>query len=355
MSYPVIDASETGIGVGLSVVAEPIDAVTAERIAQDSYGLVGTATWLAGEKDSNFRLNATSGAAFFLKILSPGEDPAVSRLHSEALVHVEETAPELPLPRIVRARDGAPDRRVIVAPDDVRTVRVTTFTPGRSQAAGPRTDAQRRAAGALLAQLQEALEGFTHPAEDHESSWDLRHAVRLRGVLDLFPDDGRRARLASTLDVFEEWILPLLPGLPHQVVHNDLGGDNILVDPHHPDCITGVIDFGDMVRTARLFDVAIAAAYQLGLDADPLGPALAFLRGYASVAALSETEIALLPTAIRTRMALRLLIPEWRARRFPERRDYLTRNSPAVWAQFRHLDALAPKTVEVAIATVCRR
>ncbi|RUP17929.1 phosphotransferase, partial [Methylobacterium sp.] len=155
-------------------------------------------------------------------------------------------------------------------------------------------------------------------------------------------------------DAFAARIVPALPDLPHQVVHNDLGGDNILVDPDDPDRITGVIDFGDMVRTARMFDVAIAAAYQLGLDADPLGPALAFLRGYASVARLSEAEVALLPTAIRTRMALRLLIPEWRARRFPERRDYLTRNSAGVWEQFRHLDDLAPEAMDAAIAEACR-
>lgn len=354
MSHPTIDAPETGIGAGLSVVAEPVDAHTAERIAAEQYGIAGTATWLAGEKDSNFRLDAGAGTAYFLKILSPGEDPAVSRLHSNALIHVAQAAPDLPLPRIVPTRAGEPDLRIAIAPEDRRTVRLTTFTPGHSQAAGPRTDGQRRAAGALLARLQEALEDFTDPAADHVSSWDLRHAGRLRAVLDVVPEGGQRDRLAGVLDAFEARIVPALPDLPHQVVHNDLGGDNILVDPDDSNRITGVIDFGDMVRTARMFDVAIAAAYQLGLDADPLGPALAFLRGYASVAKLSEAEVALLPTAIRTRMALRLLIPEWRARRFPERRDYLTRNSAGVWGQFRHLDALASAAIDAAIAEACR-
>ena len=354
MPHATNEMSATGIGAGLSVVAEPVDAATAERIARDRYGLSGTATWLAGEKDSNFRIALGPSESVFLKVLSPGEDPAVSRLHTDALIHVGQTAPDLPLPRIVRALDGAPDLRIGFGPDDCRTVRVTTFTPGRSQAAGTRTDAQRRAAGVLLARLQGALAGFVHPAAEHETAWDLRHAGRLRAALGVVPDGGQRDRLAGILDDFEARIIPVLPGLPAQVVHNDLGGDNILVDPDDPDRITGVIDFGDMVRTARLFDVAIAAAYQLGLDADPLGPAVAFLRGYASVTALTEAEIALLPTAIRTRMALRILIPEWRIRLFPERRDYLTRNSPGVWRQFRHLDAMAPEAIDAVIAAACR-
>lgn len=83
MSHPTIDAPESGIGAGLSVVAEPVDARTAEGIAAAHYGIAGAASWLAGEKDSNFRLDAGAGIAYFLKILSPGEDPAVSRLHTE--------------------------------------------------------------------------------------------------------------------------------------------------------------------------------------------------------------------------------------------------------------------------------
>ena len=200
MSLPTLDAPETGIGAGLSVVAEPVDARTAERLAFEHYGIAGTATWLAGEKDSNFRLAAGAGTAFFLKILSPGEDPAVSRLHSDALLYIAEAAPDLPLPRIVPTRGGEPDRRITFAPGDCRTMRLTTFTPGRSQAAGPRTDRQRRAAGAILARLQAALQGFAHPAADHDLSWDLRHAGRLRAVLDVVPDPGQRNRLAGVLD-----------------------------------------------------------------------------------------------------------------------------------------------------------
>jgi Ser/Thr protein kinase RdoA (MazF antagonist) len=342
-----------GIGAGLSVVAPPVDDATAERIAAEHYGLVGRASGLVGEKDSNFRLALADGRTFFLKVLSPGEDPAVSNMHSRALMHVERAAPDLPLPRIVPTRDGREDFRLALAPGDVRTVRMTTFSRGRAQAAGPRTPAQSRALGALLARLQRALADFTHPAAAHDTSWDMAGVGRLRPILDTWPDPAERSRLARILDVFEAQVLPRLGELPFQVVHNDLNGDNILVEPDAPDRIAGIIDFGDMVRTARLFDVAIGAAYQLGTEDDLLAPACAFLEGYASVAALSDTEIALLPLAVETRMAMRVLIPGWRAARFPERRAYIIRNSLSVWRQFAALDAIGSERFAAALAAAC--
>ncbi|WP_420101663.1 phosphotransferase [Bosea sp. (in: a-proteobacteria)] len=346
-------AGRPAIGAGLSVVAPQLDEAAAERIAAEHYGLVGRASSLVGEKDSNFRLALGDGRLFFLKVLSPGEDPAVSNMHSRALMHVERTAPELPLPRIVPALSGCEDFRLTVAPGDVRTVRMTTFSAGRAQSAGARTPAQSRALGALLGRLQAALSGFSHPAAEHETSWDMAHAGLLRPILETWPDPAERTRLAAVLGAFAREVEPRLSELPRQVVHNDLNGDNILVDPDRPDRISGIIDFGDMVRTALLFDVAIGAAYQLGTEGDILAPAAAFLEGYASVSSLSEIEIALLPLAIQTRMAMRILIPAWRAERFPERCAYIMRNSRSVWSQFAQLDAVGPTAVAARLAAAC--
>ncbi|MCD7107827.1 phosphotransferase [Rhizobium sp. DKSPLA3] len=343
----------TGIGAGLSVVAPQIDQRTAERIAREHYGIEARATPLLGEKDSNFRLDTEGGPSSFLKVLSPGENAAVSSMHTQALLHTERRAPSLPLPRILPTLDGLADFRLGVGAGDERTVRLTSFSYGRAQSGGERTVAQRRGTGVLMAHLQDALADFEHPAADHETSWDLRGVAGLRPALAALRDAAQRRRVEQSLDRFETWLAPRLTTLPFQVVHNDFGGDNILVDPDEPDRITALIDFGDMVRTARLFDVAIGAAYQLGADEDPLAGGLDVLAGYASVKRLSEAEVALLPIAIETRMAMRVLIPEWRAERFPERRAYITRNSATVWHQFDRLDRGSRDEIATRIANAC--
>ena len=49
-----------------------------------------------------------------------------------------------------------------------------------------------------------------------------------------------------------------MPRLRAQVVHNDLAPTNVLVDDRL--AVTGIIDFGDLTRTALICDLAIAAA-----------------------------------------------------------------------------------------------
>ena len=60
---------------------------------------------------------------------------------------------------------------------------------------------------------------------------------------------------AEALDRFAEQVLPALRGLRAQVVHNDMGRNNVLVDD--AGAISGIIDFGDMTHTALVCDVAV--------------------------------------------------------------------------------------------------
>ena len=73
---------------------------------------------------------------------------------------------------------------------------------------------------------------------------------------------------------FEARVLPVLPRLHRQPVHNDLNPHNIVVDAIQHQRISGIIDFGDLTLTARINDLAIAAAYQVADSDDPLGSCL---------------------------------------------------------------------------------
>ncbi|WP_163066531.1 phosphotransferase, partial [Acinetobacter baumannii] len=55
-----------------------------------------------------------------------------------------------------------------------------------------------------------------------------------------------------------------------QVVHNDFNPHNVLAGATDDDEIAGVIDFGDMVRSPLIQDLATACAYQLTPDGHPL-------------------------------------------------------------------------------------
>lgn len=343
-----------GLGAELETGVTAVPPDQAERIAREKYGLVGKAEWLWGEKDSNYRLTLDDGTHYLFKVLNPAEPPAMTSMHSQALLHVEAADPGIPVQRIIRTLDGEADFRMTDDDGGTRGVRMVTFVPGVSQKSQPQSSLQRFRVGVLLGRMQKALAGFSHEAAGHRITWDMKHAAGIRDLFGAFDDAGQRSRLERGMDDFQHLIAPRMADLPAQVVHNDFNMENILVSADDPDTISGIIDFGDMVHAPVLFDVAVGAAYQMGDAENPIEAMCDFLRGYSTEKTLSDEEISLLYPAVVTRMVMRLAIPEWRSKLFPDHRELYTRNSPTVWQQFARLDAISKDDAMARLAAACR-
>src|SRR6185295_9073524 len=93
---------------------------------------------------------------------------------------------------------------------------------------------------------------------------------------------SRRALVQRLFRPYQEEVAPRWAKLPAQIIHNDANDYNVLVAgrPDEPDRAVGLIDFGDLVFTARVAEVAIAAAYAMLPAADPLAAAAAVVAGY---------------------------------------------------------------------------
>ena len=104
---------------------------------------------------------------------------------------------------------------------------------------------------------------------------------------------------------------------------------NVVVDERGE--VGGVIDFGDMVSAPLVCDVAVAAAYHVRDDAAPMVDAWEYIEAFSAERALSTDEVALLPSLIAMRLAMTVLITNWRANLYPENRDYILRNEPNAW------------------------
>lgn len=312
----------------LMLAAPPVveAAPLAEALRRD-WGLVGALHPLAGERDRNFRLDRDDAPPLLVKLAHPDEDPAITGFQTAALLHLEGTAPGLPLPRMLRARDGATERPHPAADGRPCLLRVLTYLPGRPVAP---PDAPAELLGTLTARLDQALSGFVHPADGRRLLWDIREAPSLREFLPDVSDPALRALAEAALDRFEGGPSAALAALPAQVIHNDLNPHNVLADEHGR--LAGIIDFGDMVRAPRLQEVATACAYLVRPGDAPLAGPAAFLSGYRAVLPLPEEQAALLPALIATRMAMTVLITHWRARRQPENAPYILRNMPGARA-----------------------
>jgi Ser/Thr protein kinase RdoA (MazF antagonist) len=117
--------------------------------------------------------------------------------------------------------------------------------------------------------------------------------------------------------------------------------------------VAGVIDFGDMTATQIINDVAVAASNQVVVGEDPFGPAIDLVRGYHAVEPLSVAELGVLYDLVRTRIAMRIIIGEFRGRRFPENRTYIMRNTAHSWSLLDHLPADAAPAVAERLVEQC--
>jgi Ser/Thr protein kinase RdoA (MazF antagonist) len=122
------------------------------------------------------------------------------------------------------------------------------------------------------------------------------------------------------------------------VLHNDFNTSNLVVDHASPQFLTGVIDFGDAVRTAIAVDVSTALMNQMpktfdhGNRRDLFDEPRDVLRGYLRHAELTDEELRLIPFLSMGRLAVRALLTCWRAEIFPENSRYILRNTEAGWA-----------------------
>lgn len=298
------------------------------------YGIEGTAKRLSSERDETFLFSAADGARYTLKIANPAEDPAALDFQDGALLHLERHAPAVPVPRIVPTRGGG-HSHALATVDGPRIVRLLTFLPGELQYRTPPALAQSRAVGRALAALGLGLSGYDGQPPAGKLMWDISHTLDLAAVVDHVAPE-RRGQAEAVLAEFER-TLPAIAALERrQIIHNDFNPHNILVDPAAPDSVVGIIDFGDMVRAPMVNDLAVGLSYHLATE-DWAARAGAYLEGFLSARPLLEPELAVLPVLVRARLAMSIIVAEWRSARFPENRAYIMRNHAAAWAGLRNI------------------
>jgi len=255
----------------LDELAGQFDRMTptaATALLREHYGVVAVALErLDTERDDSFRVTTPEGY-LVLKVAHPGDDPLVIDLQTAAMRRATEHG--LPAQRLISTTGGKATAVV-----DGRIARVFDWLAGDLLADRVPSQEQLFALGAQLGRLSQAL-----------------------------------ARL------------------PQQVIHNDFHPGNLLVDPAHPTFVVGILDFGDVVHTARVCDLGEAIAYLIPAAGSVWGAATAFIDGFNSIVPLREQERRLLPDLVAARLVMRSVIPLIVPQPRTDTRHYADKNLP---------------------------
>lgn len=334
-------------------LATPLHRIAETEVAEllrGRYGLVGSLMRFDTEKDDTYLVRTDDGRQIVLKVANALEDEREIALQAALLQHLESVDPELPVPRVVPTNGGAAYFRIEDGSHRNRIVRALSFLEGTPLDRVNSTARERELLGGMLARLRLAMSGFSHPHDGRTIAWDVKHLARLGDLVVHVDDPAQRRALELGLSRFAS-LEAKLAACRTQVLHNDATRSNIVVDRAQPGFVTGIIDFGDVVRTAIAIDVSSALLNQLPRDAseDLFADGKDLLRGYLRVADLTEAELALIPHLVMGRVIARALITTWRAARFPENAPYILRNTHQGWAQ---LDWFLSRSVEEVSGTL---
>jgi 4-aminobutyrate aminotransferase-like enzyme/Ser/Thr protein kinase RdoA (MazF antagonist) len=276
----------------------------AVELARDLFGVEGTAVLLPGERDQNVRVDVPDGRRFVLKIANASEDAGLLEAQHLALAAAGPLSPKPVTSRAGRAIESAQvgDRPLLV--------RLLTWLDGRPMGTvARRSPALLESLGRAVAQVDEGLARVDHPALRREFSWDLALAPQVLAAGPAPDDAVARALVAHALALHAEHVAPRADRLRRQAIHNDANDYNVLVGGGHDPgtrCqqVVGLLDFGDMVWSARVHDLAVAAAYALLGQDDAVEAIAAVTRGYHGVLPLEADELAALFPLVLLRLAL---------------------------------------------------
>ncbi|HET8727652.1 MAG TPA: aminotransferase class III-fold pyridoxal phosphate-dependent enzyme, partial [Alphaproteobacteria bacterium] len=313
--------------------------------------LAGTAAELAGELDQNFLLTAEDGSRYVLKVYHAGADRAVLDFQNRALEHVGARDPGLPVPRPVADRNGRLIATVDLPDGSERLVRLLEWLPGRLLGeTRPYGAALLRSLGAYLGRLDRALADFAHSAMDRPILWAIDRAPEHRALLPHIADTERRALAAGVLDRFECRVRPVLDRLRRQVIHHDANDWNVVVGADGR--CAGVIDFGDMVANPVVAELAVACAYGMMGQADPVGAMVEIAAGYHGTNPLEPDEISVLLDLVRTRLAQSVCMSSWLHGREPDN-DYLLISQKDAWDLMERLADVNDRFAECRLRASC--
>jgi len=336
-------------------VAHRVTEAEAAQLSRQVYGLEASARTLPGEYDDNFQLTTADGRAFVLKVMHPAREPSFIDMQCQALVHLAESAPQLPLPRVLPNRSGEFFSEITCADGSKRLVWLLRFLKGTVLAeVRPHAPELLRDLGRFLGEMDAALQSFEHPAAHRQLKWDSSRAVWIKEYIHEIEGAGRRALVEKFLKLYEDEVVPRVPRLRCSVIYGDANDYNVLVSGPWPQPrkIAGVIDFGDMHHGLRVSEAAIAAAYAIFGKTEPLKAAAEVLAGYQGAFQLQEEEIAVLFPLMAMRLAVSVTNSAHRKKVIQDD-AYVTVSEEPAWHALEQLAKIHPRFGHYTFRAIC--
>ena len=326
----------------------------AERIVLEQFGLGAICTDLSSYIDRNFLAKAKDGSRWVLRIANDSEQRRTLDLQNRAMLRVGEAVPEY-VPTVKNSVSGRGMERVKACDGREHWVRLVSFLPGELMSEASNVDAATwRGLGELLGKVDLALVGFEHDAADRELRWDLAFASWTVGASKLLTDPTQRALVEAAQVQYFGLVERRWEELPKAWIHNDANDQNLVLSSSGPAAprVSGLFDFGDLVYSARIFELSVACAYALFDCEDPLEVMGQLCAGYNEQIPLQEVEIEALLPATAMRLVQSVTIAAQDSGLDPDN-EYIRSSESGAWKGLQALAEIDPVDAAIRLREAC--
>ncbi len=306
------------------------------------YSLNGKLKPLDSYIDKNYLLLTNENKRFVVKLANPKTELEKIILENSAMQHLVKKSLPISTPKVINTINGD-DYTYFKSGETQWTLRVLTWLDGNLyyQISNP-DENTHRSLGKLVGQMTWGLSQFQSPAATRSFKWDLAQLELV--ATDIHFYDGEKKRLLEEqLEHFVSYTKPILASLPKQVIHNDCNDYNIVMSTENgsPVC-NGVFDFGDLVYTQRVCDLAVALTYALFNQENILKVTADITESYLSIVKLTTKELKILLDLVQVRLTQSLLNSAESYYRDPTNQYILVSQKPA-WELLIKLNRLSSK------------
>jgi 4-aminobutyrate aminotransferase-like enzyme/Ser/Thr protein kinase RdoA (MazF antagonist) len=333
----------------------------AEKIAEKIFGVCGIFRQLPSERDQNYHIQAKDQNEYVLKIANKIEEKEALEFQNRAMNHVNRHKDLFPggmrvCPEICTTRKEDMIEAVTSAAGDSHYVRMLSYLPGKPLAkVKPHDAGLLKSLGLFVGNLDVALSSFDHPAAHRKFHWDLKQAPQvIERLMKTVRDKKNQAMIDKCLTHYQSNTQPKLDRIRQSVIHNDANDYNVLVAPRSfwQNRVDSVIDYGDMVYTHTVNELAIACAYVMMGKADPVSAAKLVVAGYHQAYPLEEIELSVLFDLILMRLCMSVCHAAYQSRMAPDN-AYLQISEKPAWTLLGQLSKIHPRFVEYQFRDAC--
>jgi len=325
-----------------------------KEILREKYEINASVSPLVGDIGRNFYIIDEKGNEYIFKIANEIEDFYSIKAQNDVLIFLNCQNFDFKLPSVIKNKRGEYITEITNKKGKKYNSRLLTWIKGKFLAELEEVNEELLINyGKALAAIDRALRKFYIPYVYRYWHWDLKNILDLRRLTYYITDSEKKRLVEYFLLQFETEVVPEFPQLRKSIIYNDANDYNVLIEKRKNKMkIAGFIDFGDMVYSYTIFDLAIALAYAMLDKKNPLEIGYPIIKGYNEVLPLEENEIRVLYYCIAGRLCLSLMMSSYQKRFRPEDK-YVIISEESVWKLLKKLHEINPIKAEEIFRDAC--